>query len=296
MRVVVTGQQGQVARALVELGAGRDCEILALGRPKLDLAAAPESIHDALAAAAPDVIVSAAAYTAVDKAESEPDEAFAVNANGAAAVARAAHFLGVPLIHLSTDYVFDGTKSEPYVEQDKTGPRTVYGASKLAGEQRVLAAQPDSVILRTAWVFSPFGTNFVRTMLRLAADRDKIAVVADQQGSPTGALDLADAILAIATQLRADPDPALRGVFHLTNAGSASWADFAEAIFSVSASVGGPNAAVRRIGTADYPTAALRPANSRLDCRLMAERYGIALRSWRDAVEPVVRRLLNATI
>jgi dTDP-4-dehydrorhamnose reductase len=295
MRVVVTGQQGQVARALVELGAEGVCEIVALGRPTLDLAAGPESIHDALAAAAPDVIVSAAAYTAVDKAESEPDHAFEVNADGAGAVARAADLLRTPLIHLSTDYVFDGTKPEPYVEQDKTGPRTVYGASKLAGEQRVLAAHPDSVILRTAWVFSPFGNNFVRTMLRVAADRDEIAVVTDQQGSPTGALDLADAILTIATRLRADPDPALRGVFHLTNEGSANWADFAEAIFSVSASVGGPNAAVRRIGTADYPTPALRPANSRLDCRLMAERYGITLRPWPDAVEPVVRRLISAT-
>ena len=278
------------------MGAERNREIVALGRPNLDLAAEPASIHDALAAAAPDVIVSAAAYTAVDKAESEPDQAFAVNANGGGAVARAANLLGVPLIHLSTDYVFDGTKPEPYVEQDKTGPRTRYGASKLAGEQRVSAAHSDSVILRTAWVFSPFGNNFVRTMLRVATDRDEVAVVADQQGSPTGALDLADAILAIATRLRADPDPALRGVFHLTNAGSASWADFAEAILSVSTSVGGPSAAVRRIGTADYPTPALRPANSRLDCRLMSERFGITLRSWRDAVEPVVRRLLSATI
>ena len=296
MRVVVTGQQGQVAQALVELGAERDCEIVALGRPTLDLAAAPASIHGALAAAAPDVIVSAAAYTAVDKAESERDDAFVVNASGAESVASAARSLGVPLIHLSTDYVFDGTKPEPYVEQDKTGPRTVYGASKLAGEQRVMAAHPDSVVLRTAWVFSPFGTNFVRTMLRVAADRDEVAVVADQQGSPTGALDLADAILTIATRLRANPDRALHGVFHLANAGSASWADLADAVFSVSASVGGPSAAVRRIGTADYPTPALRPANSRLDCGLMTERYGITLRPWREAVEPVVRRLLSATL
>jgi dTDP-4-dehydrorhamnose reductase len=203
MRVVVTGQQGQVAQSLVELAGAVDCKIVALGRPTLDLAATPESIHDALAAAAPDVIVSAAAYTFVDKAESEPDAAFAVNANGAEAVARAANLLGVPLVHLSTDYVYDGTKREPYVEQDKTGPRTVYGASKLAGEQRVLAAHPDSVVLRTAWVFSPFGTNFVRTMLRLAADRDEISVVADQLGSPTSAQDLAGAILAISTRLRA---------------------------------------------------------------------------------------------
>ena len=296
MRVVVTGQHGQVARSLVELGSGRDCEIVALGRPILDLGGAPGSIHDALATAAPDVIVSAAAYTAVDKAESERDEAFAINTNGAAAVARAANLLGVPLIHLSTDYVFDGSKAEPYVEQDKTGPRTVYGASKLAGEKRVLAAHPDSVILRTAWVFSPFGTNFVRTMLRLATDRDEIAVVADQEGSPTSALDLADAILAIATKLRADPTPALRGVFHLANTGSASWFDVAETIFSASRRAGGLHAAIHRIGTADYPTEARRPANSRLDCRLMAERYGITLRPWRDAVQPVVYRLLNATI
>jgi dTDP-4-dehydrorhamnose reductase len=295
MRVVVTGQQGQVAQSLVELAGAVDCKIVALGRPTLDLAATPESIHDALAAAAPDVIVSAAAYTFVDKAESEPDAAFAVNANGAEAVARAANLLGVPLVHLSTDYVYDGTKREPYVEQDKTGPRTVYGASKLAGEQRVLAAHPDSVVLRTAWVFSPFGTNFVRTMLRLAADRDEISVVADQLGSPTSAQDLAGAILAISTRLRADAAPTLRGVFHLTNGGSASWADLAEAVFSASRRGGGLHAAVRRIGTADYPTPAFRPANSRLDCSLMAERYGITLRPWDDAVQPVVHRLLSAS-
>lgn len=296
MRVVVTGREGQVACALLAAGMMRDCEIVALGRPQLDLAADRQSVYKALASALPDVIVSAAAYTAVDRAESEPAQAFAVNATGAEAVALSAASLGVPLIHLSTDYVFDGAKGEPYVEVDVTEPRTVYGASKLAGEQLVLAAHRDCVILRPAWVFSPFGTNFVRTMLRLAGDRDTIGVVDDQFGSPTSASDLAEAILAIASRLRTCSDPELRGIFHLTNTGSASWADLAKTIFTVSQRAGGPEAAVRAISTSDYPTAAPRPANSRLNCGLVFDRFGISLRPWQYAVDAVVGQLVGSTV
>ncbi|PTQ09122.1 dTDP-4-dehydrorhamnose reductase [Sphingomonas oleivorans] len=292
MRIAVTGKSGQVVTSLIARGATHGYEVIALGRPELDLAD-PASVVRAMEAAVPDAVVSAAAYTAVDKAESESDLAHAVNGAGAGAVAEAARALGVPLVHVSTDYVFDGTLHRPYVETDPTGPTGAYGASKLAGERAVLATHGDSsAVLRVAWVYSPFGGNFVKTMLRLAGDRDEISVVADQLGNPTSALDIADGILKVAGNLVADSDPALRGVFHMTARGEASWADFAQAIFSTSAARGGPHAAVKRIATDDYPTPAQRPANSRLDCGLIAKTHGVALPEWHTSLETVVGRLL----
>lgn len=288
MRVAVTGKTGQIVTSLIKRGAVAGHEVIALGRPELDLAD-PASVARALEAAAPDIIVSAAAYTAVDKAESESDLAFAVNGAGAGAVAEVARGLGVPLVHVSTDYVFDGTLDRPYVESDPTGPMGVYGASKLAGEQAVVAAHGDnSAVLRVAWVYSPFGANFVKTMLRLAGDRDEVSVVADQFGNPTSALDIADGVLRIATNMVSDSYSSLRGVFHMTASGEASWADFAEAIFAASAAQGGPSARVKRITTADYPTPAKRPANSRLDCGLIAKAHGVALPEWRQSLDSVI--------
>lgn len=291
MRIAVTGKAGQVVTSLIERGAVAGHEVIALGRPELDLTY-PVSVARALEVAAPDAIVSAAAYTAVDKAESESDLAYAVNGAGADAVAQAALLLGVPLVHVSTDYVFNGTLSRPYLESDPTGPTGVYGASKLAGEEAVLAAHgANSAVLRVAWVYSPFGANFVKTMLRLAEDRDELSVVADQLGNPTSAQDIADGIIRVASNLAADSDPALRGIFHMTASGEVSWADFAEAIFAASAAQGGPSARVRRITTADYPTPATRPANSRLDCGLIAKVHGVALPDWRQSLEAVIARL-----
>lgn len=291
MRIAVTGRSGQIVRSLIERGDAAGHKVIALGRPQLDLSV-PASIAPVLEAASPDLIVSTAAYTAVDKAEGERALAHAVNGTGAGAVAQAARTLGVPLIHISTDYVFDGTLDRPYAESDPTGPTGAYGASKLAGEQAVLAAHGgNSVILRVAWVYSPFGANFVRTMLRLAGDRDEVGVVADQIGNPTSAFDIADGVLRVADNLLRDGDPALRGLFHMTAGGEASWADFAEAIFAASAAQGGPSARVKCISTADYPTAACRPVNSRLDSGLIARRHGVALRDWRPALEEVMARL-----
>lgn len=291
MRIAVTGKTGQLVTSLLERGAAAGHEMIALGRPELDLAD-PGSVARILDAVAPEAIVSAAAYTAVDRAENESDLAHAVNAAGAGAVALAARRLGVPLVHVSTDYVFDGTLDRPYLESDPTGPTGVYGASKLAGERAVLAAHgDDSAILRVAWVYSPFGGNFVKTMLRLAGERDEIGVVADQIGNPTSALDIADGILSVAANLVASPDPALRGVFHMTASGEASWADFAEAIFAASAAQGGPSAQVKRISTVDYPTPATRPANSRLDCGLIARVHGVTRPDWRASLETVIARL-----
>ncbi len=294
MRIAVTGRSGQVAQSLAERGATLGHTVIAVGRPELDLAAEDTAaVHAALAAARPDVIVSAAAWTAVDEAESKPAAAHAVNAAAAGHIAAAAHALGVPLIHLSTDYVFAGTKPAPYVETDPTDPQGAYGATKLAGEEAVCAAAPNGAILRTAWVYSPFGANFVRTMLRLAESRDEVGVVADQFGTPTSALDIADAVLRVAANLVAHDDPALRGLFHMASAGDTHWAGFAEAIFAESAARGGPTARVRHITTAEYPTTAKRPANSRLDCTKLAAIHGVRLPEWRAALPAVIARLLG---
>lgn len=294
MRIAVTGKAGQVVTSLMERGTAAGHEVIAIGRPELDLAD-PASVARALEAARPDAIVSAAAYTAVDKAESDSDLAHAVNGAGAGAVAQAAKTLGVPLIHISTDYVFDGTLDRPYVESDSTGPTGVYGASKLAGEQAVLATYPqNSAVLRVAWVYSPFGGNFVKTMLRLAGDRDEVGVVGDQVGNPTSALAIADGILQVASNMVSDHDPNQRGIFHMTAQGEGSWADFAEAIFAASAARGGPSASVRHIGTADYPTPATRPANSRLDCTRIARAHGVTLLEWRFSLDEVMDRLQPA--
>lgn len=291
MRLAVTGKQGQVVTALIERGPEAGVEIVAVGRPELDLAD-PASIRRVLSEVKPDAIVSAAAYTAVDKAESEPELAFAVNAKGPQALAEVADELGIPVVHLSTDYVFPGDKKGLYVETDATGPVSVYGHSKLAGEKTIAAAAANHVILRTAWVYSPFGTNFVKTMLRLAETRDTLQVVADQHGTPTSALDIADAVIAIATRLASDPDPSLRGIFHLTGQGEATWADFAEAIFAVLQEKGGKAVTVGRITTEQYPTPARRPANSRLSHHKLAETYGIVLPHWRASTKLVLDRLL----
>jgi dTDP-4-dehydrorhamnose reductase len=292
VRLVVTGREGQVAASLLEVGQARaGVEIITIGRPELDLAR-PETVIDAIAAGKPDIVVSAAAYTAVDQAEDETDLAFAVNAVGAGKVAQAAERLGVPVIHLSTDYVFDGSKDSAYVETDATAPLGVYGASKLAGEQVVVAANPRHLILRTAWVYSPFGRNFVKTMLRLAADRDEVSVVADQWGNPTCALDLADAILDAAAMLHGNKSFGAFGMYHLAGTGETNWSGFARHILDTSRVFGGSWAQVRDITTMDYPTKARRPANSRLSSAKFASVFGWNAPDWRQSTEVVVRRLL----
>jgi dTDP-4-dehydrorhamnose reductase len=285
MRIVVTGRTGQVISALVGAAAvAPEVTALAVGRPDFDLGE-PETILRMLRRLEPDIVVNAAAYTAVDRAESEHELAMKINGLGAGAVAAAAAALAVPVIQLSTDYVFDGAKPSPYVETDPVCPVNAYGESKLAGEQAVAKSNKNHAILRTSWVYAPRGTNFVSTMLRLAAGQPEVRVVADQHGAPTYAADIATGILTVARNLLADKDnPALRGVFHMTGGGAATWADFATAIFAESASAGGPSARVVPIATADYPTPARRPANSRLDCEKLAQFHGVRLPDWRDAL------------
>ena len=293
MRIAVTGQNGQVARALNEIAGRHGHEIVLVGRPTLDLAD-PASVAPALRAAEVEAVINAAAYTAVDKAESEPDVALAVNGAGAGAVAAAAAELGLPVLQVSTDYVFDGSKSTPYAEEDPVGPLGAYGRSKLAGERAVAKANPRHAILRTAWVYAPYGANFVRTMLRIAGNKPEVAVVADQHGCPTSALDIATTLLGVAARMVAEPDNSdLVGVFHMAARGEAVWADVAEAVFAASRAKGGPSASVKRIATAEFPTQAMRPANSRLDCAKLERVYGIALPEWHGPLERTVSRLLN---
>lgn len=292
MRIVVTGKEGQIARSIAALGPRMGVEIVAVGRPELDLAA-PGSILPALTAARPDAIVSAAAYTMVDRAETERDLAFAVNGAGVGAVAEAAARLGVPLLHLSTDYVFDGRKPAPYVETDPADPVCVYGASKLEGERRAAAAAGDLAIFRTAWVYSPYGVNFLKTMLRLGETRDRLAVVADQHGCPTAAEDIAHALILAARRMVRDSDGRYRGIFHLAGAGEASWAAFAEEIFRAAEAYGRGPVEVVAIPSDQYPSPVTRPANSRLSSRKLAHVYGLELPDWRLSTRKVVETLLG---
>lgn len=293
LRLAVTGLTGQVVSALIER-APRDVEMIALGRPQFDLSRR-DAVIATLRAAHCDAIINAAAYTAVDKAESEPDVAMRINGDGAGFVAETAAELGAPLLHLSTDYVFDGVLDRPYREVDPTGPTGAYGRSKLAGEQKIAAAHDNFVILRTAWVYSPFGTNFAKTMLSLGEARDEVGVVADQLGNPSCALDIADALITIARRMIVDGDPALRGVFHLAGAGQACWADMAEAVFTAAEKHGRKPVRVKRITSADYPTAAKRPANSRLDSAKVRAAFGVSLPDWRPALDACVARLVTAS-
>jgi dTDP-4-dehydrorhamnose reductase len=290
MRIAVTGSKGQVATSLLER-AGSEVEVVALGRPAFELTDRVAVIAG-LEAARPDVVVNAAAYTAVDKAEAEEAIAVRVNGEGAGYVAEAAARLGVPLLHLSTDYVFDGALDRPYREDDPTGPAGAYGRSKLAGEKAVAGRCEDSVILRTAWIYSPFGANFVRTMLRLNETRDEVGVVVDQRGNPTSALDIADAVIAIAARMKDDSSPGLRGIIHMTGSGEATWADVAEAVFREVEARGRRLTRVKRIASADYPTPARRPANSRLDNEKLTRVYGFRLPDWRQSLAACCARLV----
>ena len=293
MKIAITGKQGQIVRALIERGADAGVEVVSLGRPEIDLTK-PAALAHAIEAAEADVIVNAAAYTAVDKAESDPETAMAVNALGAKAVARAAATIGRPIVQISTDYVFDGRLQRPYREDDAVGPINVYGRTKLAGEYAVAAANPRHAIVRTAWVYSPFGVNFVKTMLRLGESRSEIRVVGDQWGAPTSALDIADALILMARKLSEQhDDPALYGTFHMTGSGETSRAGFAEVIFAEAADRGRHAVTVEPIATSQYPTPAARPANSRLDVGKISRAYGAVLPDWRKSVRSSVARILG---
>ncbi len=295
LRVLVAGREGQLAQALVPAFATAGWRVAAKGRADgLDLTGPADAITEAVRAEAPDLVVNAAAYTAVDRAETEPAAASAVNRDGAAALAAAAAAVGAPVVHVSTDYVFDGAKGQPYAESDATAPIGAYGRSKLEGEAAVLAANPRAAVLRTSWVCSATGQNFLRTMLRLAEAREEVSVVDDQRGAPTFAADLAAAILAMAPRLAASPagDEAF-GVFHLSGAPDTTWHGFASAIFAGAAARGRRAPALRAIPTSAYPTPTRRPADSRLDCSRIAAVHGVRRPDWRPALERCLDDLLG---
>ncbi len=292
MKILVAGAQGQLAHALGEQARLPDgVTVMVLGRPQLDLRD-KATIARAIGMTAPDLVVNAAAYTAVDKAESDAAAAFAVNRDGAGALAAVARAHACPIIHVSTDYVFDGTKEGAYVEDDPVGPTGVYGRSKLEGEIAIAAANPQHVILRTAWVYSAHGHNFLKTMVRLARERPELRVVVDQRGNPTYAPHLADAILAIAAQLGAEAENKKRwGIYHAAGTGETSWYEFASAIIAAAGQLGVPQVPVKAISTSDYPTPARRPANSCLDCSKLARVFGVRLPHWRQGVAECIARL-----
>jgi dTDP-4-dehydrorhamnose reductase len=287
MRLYVIGGQGQVARSLRE-AAARDSSIVfgCAERPDVDLLR-PASIAKALADFRPDIVINPAAYTAVDKAESEQEQAFALNRDGAGIVASAAASQGAPVIHLSTDYVFDGSKDASYVESDPTNPQSIYGQSKRDGELAVAAGNSRNIILRTSWVYAPFGTNFVRTMLRLAAERDSLRVVDDQIGCPTYAPDIAVALIAMARKVFTEGwQSNFAGVTHLAGPDALTWYGFANDIVRGAAARGGRSVPISPIPSSEYPTPAARPANSRLSTARLVSDFDIR-------VPPLARSLAN---
>ncbi|GAB6855573.1 dTDP-4-dehydrorhamnose reductase [Asaia astilbis] len=283
--ILVTGGQGQLATSLKIIGKER---VVLVGRPSFDLAD-PETISATLERVRPSLVVNAAAWTAVDLAESNVEGARAANETGPAELARLCAAKGIPLIHVSTDYVYAGDKGAPYVETDPVTPQTVYGRTKAAGEQAVLEAQPKSIVLRTSWVYSGHCKNFVRTMVNAGAKNSHLKVVGDQYGNPTSADDLAKAILAIADQIQTSWKDKFAGLYHASGSGETSWHGLAVAALEEAVRHGQTMPLeVASIGTADWPTPAKRPQDSRLDCSKLERVFGIRLPDWRDGVARAV--------
>ncbi len=288
--IAVIGASGQLARALTHSAVERGVRLAIAGRPFVDLTT-KDSVARFLSSAAPCLVINAAAYTAVDKAESEPDAANLLNAEAPARLAQWCAENDVPLIHVSTDYVFDGRAQTPYREDDACNPQSVYGRSKLAGEQAVRAALERHVIVRTAWVYGRDGNNFLKTMLRLASERDVVRVVADQHGTPTRASDIASRILDIAARLALDGPAAPWGTYHLVSSGQTTWHGFAAEIFASAAALGVKTPQLDAITTREYPTPAVRPAYGVLDTKKLTDTFGIALPPWQHGVADCVRQL-----
>ncbi len=284
--ILVTGGTGQLATSLAAAGGEG---VRAVGRPALDFDA-PDTIRRVFDEVAPAFVVNAAAYTAVDAAEGDRDTAARANRDAPARLAALCAAAGIPLIHVSTDYVYDGRKGAPYVETDPTAPTGVYGRTKLDGEQAALDANPRTVVLRTSWVFSPYGKNFVRTMLNAQTKTSSLKVVADQHGSPTSAPDLADAILAVIAR---GIDDTVAGVYHAANRGFTTWHGLAVATFEEATRHGRAMPDVAAIRTEDWPTPATRPADTRLDCTKLARTFGVSLPEWRVSLARTVDAILT---
>ena len=283
MKVVVLGKSGQVATAL-QRSSDPTIDIIALGRDELDLAG-PADVRSAISLHSPDAIINAAAYTAVDQAETDVESAKALNVHAVRRLGQAADELNIPMIHISTDYVFDGSGERPWRPEDPTGPLGVYGQTKLAGERALAEVCTSYAILRTSWVYSPYGANFVKTMLRLGRDRAELNIVGDQIGGPTSAQDIANATINMAKALMETPQKS--GIWHYSGQDDCSWADFATEIFDQS----NIDCVVHPIPSSEYPTPAKRPLNSRLNCTATLRDFGIDRPSWKQSLANVLKEL-----
>jgi dTDP-4-dehydrorhamnose reductase len=293
MKVLITGRDGQVGRSMLEKAAGwPDLDLVAVGRADADFSQ-PGSIGGLIGAIRPKVVINAAAYTAVDQAEDEPELAHRVNADAAGEAAAAARKVGAAIIQLSTDYVFDGEGQGAYAEDALPNPMNAYGRSKLAGEQQVRGANPDHLILRTAWVYSPFGRNFVISIMAAAKTRAALNVVDDQVGNPTSALELANAILTVVDRWRAGAKMALGRTYHLAGSGETSWCGLAKQVMADCRRLGLPSADIRPISSEDWPTRARRPRNSTLDSAQFARDLGSKMPDWRQSIRETVERLAS---
>ena len=289
--ILLFGANGQLGQEMIRAGAARQVPLAALGRAQADICDAA-AVREAVARHRPSVVVNAASYTKVDLAETETDAAFAANERGPAILGEACAAAGVPLIHVSTDYVFDGSKAGAYLEDDPIAPINSYGRSKAAGERAVRETAPRHAILRTSWVYGEFGHNFLKTMLRLAATRDELRVVADQRGCPTSTRDLARAILGVAPRLAAGED--VCGTYHFAGAGVTTWHGFASRIVAAQAPLTGRAPRVTAITTAEFPTPARRPANSELDCGRFERTFGFGGRPWTEETDAITAALVAA--
>jgi len=290
--ILITGATGQLGTELVRLATDAAIPFMAVSRPDFDFER-PETIATAFHQAAPTLVINAAAYTAVDAAETHIEAAKAGNHTGPLALAELCAAAGIPFIHVSTDYVFDGLKGAPYLESDPTNPTGIYGVTKRDGENAILATNAHAIILRTAWVYAAHGKNFCRTMLAAARKTPSLRVVADQRGTPTAAQDLAAAILAITQTITATGwQPHYRGIYHATNTGETTWHGFATAIFAAAATHGHPTPEITPITTADWPTPARRPADSRLNTTKLAATFGVTLPPWQASLPGIVANLI----
>jgi dTDP-4-dehydrorhamnose reductase len=282
--ILIAGRSGRVAQDLVAAAERLRVDVRAIGRPQLDVTDA-ESITRVIAAERPRAIINATAVGFFDQAEREPERAFVLNRDAAARLAAAAAQAGIPFLHLSSDAVFDGEKRAPYVEDDPPAPLSVYGRSKLAGEQAVLEGNPAALVVRTSWVFGPHGVNFLTAMLQQAAAKDVVRVVSDQHGTPTAGSDLAGALFAIATQVAEKGRAIEGGIYHVANGGVATWLALAEAIFAGWARRGFKVPKIEPIRLADWPSPVRRPYDTALDCRKVARVFGIVLPPWQETLE-----------
>jgi dTDP-4-dehydrorhamnose reductase len=290
MKILTIGSKGQLGHELLIQGNNFGCKILPADLPELDITDKAQVKHW-LEESQPSLIVNAAAYTAVDKAETEIDFAFAVNRDGPAILADVCDMFGIPLIHISTDFIFDGKKKSPYIESDPASPLSIYGKSKLEGEKEVRSRFKKHIILRTAWLYGVHGQNFAKTMLRLGREKEVISVVADQFGSPTSAVDLAEAILQIVSRMEYSDDIKW-GTYHYCGLGITTWHKFAEEILNLARNyVSIKTKNVKPISTAEYPTKATRPPFSALDCSLIKKNFNIATKPWQESLETVIRQL-----